>query len=189
MLNAAKYAEYPVCERKILPQFHQFKAVDWVRMTDKTESLKVVEEALNIKYARRGKLNNPEHLRELKNIKKGMESNKYKFFSFKIIDNNSKTNSLKYIYKLESYLNQVDKNEECNIYKLFYFFDSNITVANADKFGLGPYFSFNLTGDNQIFYFKDEIYVSHWASGHVNEGSNLDVYGVDNKKLCGILAN
>jgi uncharacterized protein len=190
MLNAAKYMGFSAlaCERKILPEFPQFKAINWTEITDKKEMEKIMEENVKIHFASMGKFNDPWHLQAWEDMKKLIQNGEQKLFFYK-------TDLLKDSIEDTIYKTEVDfptaeakKFHRCNIFNYFYISDKNINTENAKKVFSERYRNFNLTGSNDLLVINDWVYVSHWAGAFINQGSNLDIYAINNTKACGILA-
>ncbi|MES2825573.1 MAG: lysozyme inhibitor LprI family protein [Pseudomonadota bacterium] len=185
MLNAAKYTGFSelACERKILPQFPQFKAVNWAEITDKNEMEKILEERMKIKSA---PLSNPNsYIRAFNEIVKLIRNSETKMYFFK--DDLDKDGSEDIGYKIVQIDPSADEATDCKKFSVNYFDDKKTTVENAKQRYPGPYYAFSMAANDELFYFKDSLYSSYW--GVITAGSNIDIYAVGNKKICGILAN
>jgi hypothetical protein len=82
MLNKTQYTEIPACNRKILPEFSNFKEIMWVEMTDEEEIIKVIKERMAVQQAF-----NPTHSKQLyapENRIKLMAENRLKMYFYNI---------------------------------------------------------------------------------------------------------
>jgi uncharacterized protein len=187
MLNATHYTKMPVCERKILPEFDRFQSIDWIEIKDKNKISEILKDRVSFNYLIRKKMRSYED--EFNEINKSVESGRAKMFYHKADIN--KDGKEDFFYKLQYQIN-VEGNLSCSVDNVYYINDSQVTFENINKFSADPYFSFNLSGNNQLFYFNGKIYNSYWGQGGISSGSNLDVYEsflpFGQQKTCGILA-
>ncbi len=182
MLNAVNYNEYPACERKILPQFPSFKAVEWVEMKDKKEMLAVMEYLVNLSHASHGRLNHAFHKRDWKNTKEGIEEGRYKIFKASI--NVDKDNMLEAVYKLTGKFKDSWKYNSCDIATGFYVDDSDITLGNAKEYLEKGYW---LTLDNADLFYKDnQVYQSSWNMQRNDNHYFIEIYTASATAVCGI---
>jgi uncharacterized protein YecT (DUF1311 family) len=79
MLNEAKYDSNPVCERKILPEFPQFKALQWTEINDKQGVETIMEENVRMNYAFLNKLDSQQQKNEIQDLKDIIASGEFKF--------------------------------------------------------------------------------------------------------------
>jgi uncharacterized protein len=184
MLNAAKYVGFSelACERKILPEFPQFKAINWTEITDKKEMEKILEERLKVHYALEKIAYS--YTGEFNEIVKSIRKNEAKMYFSK--DDVNKDGQEDTVYKMQYHINFNNPNA-CELADVFYVKDAKIITGNEKQYVMGPYYTFNLSGHNQLFYFEGLMYNSFWGRGGVSSNSNLDIYAVGNKKICGIL--
>jgi uncharacterized protein len=184
MLNATHYTKMPVCERKILPGFNGFRNIDWAEIIDKGEMERVINKMVRIQKAMTSNVNDIDRVLEYK-LKK-IRNNESKLYFFKWDVN--KDGDEEIVYRLVSSKSSVDEGKECQLYKGYYFDDKKITIENANKQFSSPYDMFSTYWDDQLFVFDGSVYNSLWGNGSVTAGSNLDIYGLNSKKICGILA-
>jgi hypothetical protein len=185
MLKATKYTELPACERKILPQFPQFKAIDWTEITDKQEIEKIMEENIKIEFALMEKLETDFYKSEWMEYRKNIRDNKLKLYSYK--SDFDKDDEEDTVYKATQNIPDLEQFMQCKKYNHFYIKNKKLTLENIAIKKLHSYFLLNLDGSSELFSFNKDIYVSTWAGKIISAGSNLDIYAVGNKKLCGIL--
>jgi len=187
MLTATKYTEFPTCERKVLPQFPQFKTVDWTEITDKQEMTRVIEERFKINSKLYSLVSAPKSLSidERRLFLDLIEKGGLKIYIY-TVDVNGDGVADKFYRIIEKNLS-IKEYELCEDHSVFYINDSKIESEKISKYFDYPYITFNLSGSNELFIFDDKIYVGAWAGKLINNGSNLDIYEVGNNKLCGIL--
>lgn len=183
MLNKTKYTEIPSCSRKILPAFKNFQEIKWVEITDKEEMIKIIKERMAVQQALNP--NNSKQLYAPENRIKLIAENRLKMYFYKIkisddgVADTVYRNEVNPIYKI--------KYGHCQTVNKFYIDDSKITIESIRPFFYDPYRSFNISGSNELFIYGGNLYVSIYG-GLVYRQTNLDVYSVGNKKICGIVA-
>ena len=187
MLNATKYIGYSelACGRKILPQFSQFKTVNWTEIKDKNEMVKFLKERTKINIAHLSVSAQNSNLATLDEFVTLIHNDEMKMYFFK--DDLDKDGADDIAYKTVQIYPNVDESKICKDYRVNYFDDKKTTLENAKQRYPSSYFAFQLSSDNELFYFKDTIYNSYWGYGVITAGSNIDIYAVGNKKICGIL--
>jgi uncharacterized protein YecT (DUF1311 family) len=183
MLNKTQYTEIPACGPTILPEYKNFKEVNWVEIKDKQLIKKILEERSAVLMAL-----NPTHSKQMYNpdnaIKRVYE-NKSKMFSHEImLDGDDLIDSI-YVVKTYGNSNRNRRYGHCEISKDYYFSDSALSIDSINK--IDPYRSFNINGSNEMFIYGDRLYVSIY-SGREYFKVNFEVYAVGNRKMCGILA-
>lgn len=185
MLNKTHYTEIPACSRKILSEANSFKEVSWIDMTDKTLIKTVLEERSAVLIAL-----NPTVSKQTfspHNTIKRIYDDKSKMSSYNLmLDGDDVMDT---VYRIQEYsnFNRRVKHGYCETYSNFYFDDSLIKLDSINQFTIDPYRSFNLTGNEELFLYGDRLYVSSYE-GNAFYRTNLNVYGIGNKKICGILA-
>jgi hypothetical protein len=92
------------------------------------------------------------------------------------------------VYKNETHADyDVTKFGLCETINAIYVADSKITLESIDQFTRDPYKAFNFGGSGELFIYGGNLYVINY-SGTTYYRMNFEVYGVGNKKMCGILA-
>lgn len=192
MLNAARYTEVPACERKILPQFPQFKNIDWIEMTDRHVIEKEFTELIDLEYFARQEVNTPYHKGAILDLKKSLDKKLFKYFYFKIDVNDDGVDEI--LYKTDWIYKEFREFNKCEKGHHFRVKDSKITMEyikqrHTDKFYRysDPYAGFNAIGSNDLFISNGQIYVSSWKGKLHDMGANLNIYGFGYKRICGYL--
>lgn len=185
MLNAAKYMGYPACERKILPEFTQFKALEWKVITDEAEIERVGERNLAIAYASQGKLNQAGHRNAIKGFRRNLLKNEVRrFYTEFDID---KDGSPEIIYRsVRTYPQAADYNQ-CTTQFGYGIDDKTITLENAQRYREKKYHLFTASDDDSLFIKNNEIYSEQWTGG--NGAYYIFIGKLGSKKLdveCGI---
>ena len=184
MLNAAKYTEYPACERKILPEFSQFKAINWRKIENKQEMKQIIDARLNFNYMYYGDDRKDMLIKEKNEINKLIDTSELKMYSFLIdIEKDGKNEEL---YKTIVDFSWAENANLCNKHNNFYVKNSNFKIENAKVTYSEPYASFNFDGNNDLFIFNETIYSSNWSGVHKDEHAEIDVYSSVSDKICGI---
>ncbi len=189
MLNEAKYQNNPVCERKVLPEFPQFKAFKWTEVTDKNEMVRIMKERLKLKYAF---LNQDRIFKEsLNDHIRWIESGEFKLYLTQFdVDDDGKVDV---IYKGVSFWGGRDgvarEYNLCNLQNSFYVKNDSIDLEKASSMYLkDPSTFMNLDGHNDIFYSnKGRLFSSNWSSQAArNDSYNIYIYAPKNSLICGI---
>jgi len=188
MLTATKYTEFPACERKVLPDFPQFKAVDWTEITDKQEMTRIIEERFKINSKMDSLQATPPSLSisERSDLLEYIRKDELKMYSYEIDINGDGV--IDVIYRIDMKDPGSKKYNQCEIQSIYYVDDSKVTVNTITEKTKNYYRGFNFSdSSNELFLFNSIIYSSDWAGKFISAGSNLDIYEVGNNKLCGIL--
>lgn len=184
MLNKTQYTEIPACGPKILPEFNNFQEIEWVEIKNKSEIVKIIEERFSIQRAL-----NPERQEQNYNINfdiKLIDENKLRMYLYKHEINND--DFLDIVYKKNIQPNyDVKKFGLCETINSYYVDDSKINLQSISQSTRDPYRSFNFSESNKLFIYGGNLYVNNY-SGKTYHRINFEVYGVGNKKMCGILA-
>lgn len=185
MLNKTQYTEIPVCSRKILPDFKNFKKINWVEMVDKDLIKKILEERAAVLIA----LNPTVSAQTFSphNTINRIYEDKSKMFSYEVMLSDDGVTDFVYMTQSYSNFNRKEKHGLCETINTFYFNDSKITIESIERSTRDLYGAFNITGSNEVFVYGDNLYVSIY-SGKTYYKVNFEVYGIGNKKMCGILA-
>lgn len=192
MLNAARYTKAPTCERKILPQFPQFKSMDWVEMTDRQVIENELTELIDLEYFARREVDTPNHKGAIWGLKNSLYKKMYKYFYFKIDVNDDGIDEV--FYKTEWSSKEFIEFNMCENRDDFRVKDSKITIEyikqrHTDKFYSysNPYAGFNAIGSNDLFISNGQVYVSSWKGKLHDMGANLNIYGFGYERICGFL--
>lgn len=184
MLNATKYPDLQslACERKNLPEFKEFSSLTWTEITDKVEMEKIVRERLavnaSLNPAVDASVYSPNF--DINLIKK----NKLQVFFYKKDINND--GIIDVIYKTHGNPRIENKAENlCEYIDGFFVEDSQITIDSKNIPTFDPYSLMN--SRNDLFLYNNNLYFSRWE-GNFYYQSNLDVYAIGDKKICGIVA-
>lgn len=163
MLNAAKYMGYPACERKILPEFPQFKALEWKVITDEAEIERIGERNLAIAYASEGKLNQAGHRNAIKGFRRNLLKNEVRrFYTEFDID---KDGSPEIIYRsVRTYPQAADYNQ-CTTQFGYGIDDKTITLENAQRYREKKYHLLTRSEDDYLFIKDNELYSEYWTGG------------------------
>jgi uncharacterized protein len=185
MLNKTQYTAIPACGPIILPNFKNFKKIDWVEMTDKELVKKVLQERAAVKSAL-----NPTHSKQMyspDNEIRRINEKKSKMFLYETVLSDDGVKDI--VYRVKGYPNYDRKKKygHCESSEVFYFDDSTVTLQSIDKTIRDKYGAFGVSGSNFLFIYGSNLYVSMYG-GEMFNRINIEVYGVDNKKMCGILA-
>ena len=185
MLNATHYTESPACSRVILKEFGFFENIEWKEITDKNKMETIYKERMDILSA----LNptTPKGVYSTAKTFKSIQENKLKFYFYhKDVDGDGVSETIFKKHPIES-VSENKKYGICEFTDNYYVQDSKITLKNAGDIRLDPYKAFNI-GSGEPFVYGGGIYIGIWNGDVIQSGSNLDVYSIGNKKLCGILA-
>lgn len=185
MLNKTQYTEIPICSRKILPEFKNFKNINWIEMTDKARMKKVLEERAAVLIA----LNPTVSKRTFSphNTIKRINEDKTKMFSYEIVLSNDGVMDTVYMTQGYPNFNRKEKYGYCETSNYFYFDDSSLTVSSIKKYSTDPYHAFSINGSNELFIYGGGVYISIYKGTSYSD-YNFIVYGIGNKKMCEILA-
>ena len=184
MLNKTQYTEIPACNRKILPEFKNFQEIAWVEMTNKEEMIKISKERAEIQAAL-----NPAASKQTfsPHIKiKLINEDKLKVFLYKIDLNKDDIDEVIYRYFTNSTYDYA-KYGYCGTNNTYYVDDSTISLDSIKPSSSDPYRVFNFNGSSELFIYGRNLYVSSYK-GKTYRHTNLDVYAVDNNKICAIVA-
>jgi hypothetical protein len=132
MLNAAKYIGFPPCERKILPEFPQFKILEWREITGNAKIQKIMERNMEIYYSSANKLNQNGHLNDLKLLRSYLTKTKAKLMYAKFdID---KDGSAEAIYRRVLRYDTAKDYNNCITQYSYQIEDKKITLENTELF-------------------------------------------------------
>jgi len=172
------------CGQRILPDFNDFSEIGWTELTDKKEIERTLKDNIRLYLAFSRKLTEEKFSAEWYGWNKIISDKNFKIFYSNIDFGSDGVGDV--IYKITFDYEGAGKYDQCSRNTLFYIKDSAFTVDNAGNFYPGPYFPFTF-GQNYTYKFENKLYVTNWLGNTISDGSNVDVYGVGNKKLCGIL--
>jgi uncharacterized protein len=188
MLKTTNYTEFPACERKVLPQFPQFKAIEWTEITDKQEMTRVIEERFQINSKMDSLQAIPPSLSigERSDLLDYIRKDELKMYSYKIDINGDGV--IDVVYRIDMKDAGSKKYNQCEAQSIFYVNDLKVTLNTITEKTKNYYRGFSFSdSSNELFLFNDIVYSSDWAGKFISAGSNLDIYEVGNNKLCGIL--
>ena len=177
MLNKTKYTEYPACERKILLEYSQFKAVEWKEIAAKDEMLKTIKELMDIEFAKMNKLNSDFHRRSFDSAKNRIQSGETKLYvgSFDI----GGDGDIETLYKETWFYAKAEIPRDCTTRTIIYVKDRKITVENAKDFYGSPYKALSLDGNNDLFTFGSYVYSSN--SSGLRAPYDISIFGTNEK--------
>ena len=192
MLNKTKYTEYPACERKILPEFSQFKAVQWTEITDKNEMIQTLKDLMDVEFAKMGKFNSDFHKSSFDDAKARVQSGETKLYisSFDIGDDGD----VETLYKETWFYAKAEVPKDCTTRVIIHVKDKKITLENAREFYGSPYRSLSLDGNNYLFTFGSYLYSSN--SSGLRDPYDISIFGTNEEDknthahlpVCGINA-
>lgn len=169
MLNKTKYMEYPSCERKLLPEYKQFKALQWVEVTDMKEKLRAVEDGITMEYASFLGLNDPRFKGTLKRyLKSTSENNTPMYKTIVDIDGDGNKETIYNRLNISSYAGSTNG---CKIENHYYVVDSTINLDNAKQYFKKRYQLINLTGNNQVFLINNSVYQTLLSHSFIHKAS------------------
>ncbi len=183
MLNKTKYMEYPACERKLLPEFKQFKSVEWVEITDRKEIEKITSELVNQQQARHGKIGSQSHSDILMQKKDQIAAGESRLYFYNFDFDKDGTNEV--IYR-EVHHSEKSKNfNQCDIVTNHKVFDKKITPENIAKHSIDKYLNLRLGGSDFLFQFDGKVINSYWES--YGDQYSIQLWSIDNyQALCKI---
>lgn len=159
MLNKTKYMEYPSCERKLLPEFKQFKAIEWSEITDKKEVEKIMDQLIRLDVVRDNEIDSLHHQRVWKRAKERMDSGSSRYYFSKFdfeTDGEDET-----LYKETVKLPRRQKNSLCKYENFYDVEDKKLSVENIVKHSIDPYMM--LEGLHaHLFIFHGKVINSIW---------------------------
>jgi uncharacterized protein YecT (DUF1311 family) len=185
MLNAAKYMEYPACERKILPEFKQFKAVEWTEITDKEEMEKIMEKNITMELAGSDNLNE-----QNKNVFINSAKTKINDGSMKVykadMDLGSDGN-IETVYKTTEPHPGAVKLNGCTIFSVFYVDDKRIDgTKNIHKQFREKGYDIIESGDSSLTYANGKIYQDDWTARVYKYDIVVSEVNTFRTEICGI---
>ncbi|PUA29736.1 MAG: hypothetical protein B0W54_03975 [Cellvibrio sp. 79] len=183
MLNKTKYMEYPACERKLLPEFKQFKAITWVEITDKKEIEKVLYNAYSLEDARYGRLNSPSHERDWIPKKQNIFSGKTHLYFYSFDFERDGENEI--IYKQTIPYPRGPEKNGCGLISDHTVFDKKISIDNVINKPLDNYSRLGLDGSDFLFLFNNEVINSLW--NHYGDQYSIELWSINHyEALCKI---
>jgi uncharacterized protein len=183
MLNKTKYMEYPSCERKLLPEFKQFKAIEWAEITDKKEMEKVLYNAYSLEDARYGRLNSPSHERDWKPKKESIDSGKKRLYFYKF--DFEKDGQDEIVYKETFPYPRGPEKNGCDFIIDHTVFDKKISIDNVANDPTDNYSGLGLDGSDFLFLFNGGIINSLWD--HYGAQYSIELWSINHyQALCKI---
>lgn len=174
MLNKTQYMEYPACERKLLPEFKQFKSIEWTEISDKKEIERILYDAYSLVDARYDRLKSPSHERGWNLKKEKIYSGKTRlyFYNFDFEeDGNSEV-----IYRETWLYNKGNKSHDCDVSSSYSVFDRKITINNVIKNPSDHYGNLSLSVSDQLFLFNNRVINSNWMP--IKNHYRIELWGV-----------
>ncbi len=159
MLNKTKYMEYPVCERKLLPEFKQFKSIEWTEITDKKEVEKIMGQLVRLDVVRDNEIDSPHHQRVWKRTKERIYSGNSRYYFSKF--DFEKDGEYEIVYKETVKYPRRQKNSLCKYENFYDVEDKKLTVEKIVKHSIDPYMM--LKGLHaHLFIFNEKVINSIW---------------------------
>ncbi len=181
MLNKTKYMNYPSCERKLLPEFKQFQAVEWTEVTDKKEIEKVLYEGLALQEARYDRLNTAMHERAWKLVKEDIDYGNYHLYFYQF--DFDKDGDSEIIYKKTLPNPRGPESYRCNVLSIYSVFDKKITIENTVKYSVDKYQM--IRSEGQLFVFDGKVINSIWQP--IGDESSIELWTSNSRpSLCKI---
>ncbi len=185
MLNKTKYMEYPACERKILPEYKQFKALAWEAVTDEQEIIKAVEEGIKWQHASFMGLDTAGYRNAIKGFRLQMKNKEVSLF--KTLSDDDGDGSVEVIYKRVSEYGEYKQYNSCKNISEFYVIDSALTFDSVNEYNRKGFDSLTFSGSDEVFLINGKLYQNAWK-GSFLQFSPIEIWSISShkEKICGI---
>ncbi|WP_308367424.1 MULTISPECIES: hypothetical protein [unclassified Microbulbifer] len=186
MLNQAGYREAPVCERKILPDFPKFKAVEWAEITDKEEIKKIRKEQIIMEF-----LWPTEGQKKAKKFwlaeERKMDSGDYPILHRAHIDIDH-DGEVETVYRFSVLKPELEKYGNCTTLKT-YFIKHDDAKKNEEVYGrpLGVANTLNSrSGLSRLFYYDSRVRMDSWSQTYRYQLTVADIEPGPGSHACGV---
>ncbi len=188
MLNKTKYMEYPICERKVLPGYGQFKALVWDVVADEVEIKQTIEGGIKWQHASFKGLDAADYLEAIREFRLQMENIGVSLFKISMdVDRDGVVDTLyKRVLRLRAYENI----SWCEMNNNFFVFDNSISIFSAEKYKEKGYLGMNFNGNDQLITINNVLYHEHWnlKYGVKNNKEAISIWSISEhkEKICGV---
>ncbi len=159
MLNKTNYMEYPSCERKLLPEFKQFKAIEWTEITDKKEVENIMNQLVRLDVVRDNEIDSLHHQRVWKRTKERIYSGNSRYYFSKF--DFEKDGEYEILYKETVNYPRRKKNSLCKYSDFYDVDDKKLAIEKIVKHSIDPYMM--LEGLHaHLFIFNGRVINSIW---------------------------
>lgn len=182
MLNATKYMEYPSCERKILPEFSKFKAVQWTEISDIKEVERIAKDGEALFFESHRKLDSAWHKQAWSKLKKKIDSGEVRLQVSNLDMDHDGLDEI--VYKGVMIMGSENRFNHCENGNFYFVSDYKIKKENIRDYVLKGYSDLYSSEDADFMLYDGRPFRSLWTGNGVNY--DIEIYETYPARVCGI---